>query len=445
MSGDIVLVEREEHYARLRPGEARHLAQHHARHLRLRRTMAVEDVWLLTAGQVCGVIPLPSGRVVRIEPRADIGNLWELVAAVEDVCRPDGVVGGELVSGIPDGLVIIYVRALERLLETGLARGYLSHSAMLGCVRGRLDVARQVREGMGRRDRFACEYDEFGCDTAENRLLAAAFDRVEHRARRLLPGPLVARCVAGLSRVRRVRVDGRRPARDRREDRDERYRLPLALAELVLSGQGTGHRAGAQDTPALLVDMPLVYERFVRGTLAWGLPRPLSVRVSGGTTALDEDGRALLNADVVVEHAGRPVCVIDAKYRSVNSGRGQMPGPSADDLYQMLAYCVGYEVSDAVLVYPEPVEGEPLRFRIGDREARIHPLGVDLSGDRSSTRAQRRRLCRRVAEIATRAQRGRGVGDLTTSAGGRARSARAVVDAGAPPAPGAASCAGSRG
>jgi len=68
---------------------------------------------------------------------------------------------------------------------------------------------------------------------------------------------------------------------------------------------------------------------------------------------------------------------------------------------QMLAYCVGYQVSDAVLVYPEPLQSQqPLTVTRPGITVRIHAVGLDLSGDSASFDAACESLVQAVISLA---------------------------------------------
>jgi len=415
--GSIVVRELEPAVVALYRDEVDFLARRHGRHLSLRPATAADGggQHLITPGHVCGVIPLPSGRSLHIEPKAPIASVWRMLAYAWDLPEVDHAVAGSAQVGeLLDGIVALYVRELARLIDRGLAWGYAERRSSLPTVRGRLDVRAQVRRNPGARHRFACVYDELGFDTRENRVLLAALEaaravsRVSPRSGAGL-GPLLRRCAEALSDVRPVTI--RRGELDlvRAPAGAEHYRVALALARPLLAGYAAGHRPGSSAVPTLVVEMPALFERFVCGVLERGLSRGagqmhgLRVRRAGHAIALDEGRRALLSPDAIIECRGAPVCVVDAKYKVADrsaAGTG-VQRPGSDDLYQMLAYCVGYRSPCAALVYPEPCGAAPLRIERGCVRAQVHALGLDLAGAPEAVWAPCGRLCAQVAALAT--------------------------------------------
>ncbi|MGC9318875.1 MAG: McrC family protein, partial [Armatimonadota bacterium] len=340
MTSDLRLQELEQQYVSLTPDEAQYLLARHHAHVGLRRAGEDGDAWLLAARQFCGTIALPGGRQLAIEPKARVGDLWSLLARAPElaIVLPHPAHGGSIAAE-PAGVAAVFVTEAERLLKRGLARGYREHRESLSSPRGRLLLGEHLRVSAGRPQRFACEFAELSRDTPQNRLLAGGLEVADDVAGHLshLRAGIWAlrRALRGVEPARRPTARRLRPGPAR-----EHYRVPLALAEMLLASAGLAPTPGPREVPALLVAMPQLFERFVRRTLADGLGEDLTPRSTGHSVALDSDGRTLLTPDLVLQRGARPVAVVDAKYKMLPAVASPgAPGPA--DLYQMLAYCVG--------------------------------------------------------------------------------------------------------
>ena len=404
----IVLRELEERYLSLQPSEADLLLRRHSTQIVLTPVHGSTSQWLIRPVHCCGVIALPTGRALFIEPKATIANLWRLLVTAYDLVelgeeRVRLQTSGELLLS----LAAIFVRRCEDIITGGLLHGYRSRADDLRALRGRLDVIASLRRPPANRHRLPCRYDEFTVDVPENRLLHWALHLVGglRCAGRL--GWLrdrVHECLAHMTMVPLVPATATDFAGLRFHSLNRHYRTPLALAELLVSSLGITHRPGRSEMPPLLLDMPSVFERFVRGLLQGELtPAGLRVRYCAHGRMLDEAGRLALLPDVLVTRRQTPACVVDAKYKLAGARSSPL---DASDVYQMLAYCVAYEVSDAVLVYPEPLRGgadaaaDPLTISRAGVAARIHTVGVDLSGDEKDFERECRRLCEIVSGVA---------------------------------------------
>lgn len=69
-----------------------------------------------------------------------------------------------------------------KLLRHGLRRDYVAVEETLPTLRGRLSLSATLRERIARRQRLACEYDEFLVDNTYNRIVKAALLTLLHTA-----------------------------------------------------------------------------------------------------------------------------------------------------------------------------------------------------------------------------------------------------------------------
>jgi 5-methylcytosine-specific restriction enzyme subunit McrC len=185
----------------------------------------------------------------------------------------------------------------------------------------------------------------------------------------------------------------------------EAYRPLLDLCRLLADGFSSGARAGLLSGPAFLLDTERVFERFVTRAVVTRLAADLRYDVRAqelyAASRPTEDGTELqLRPDVVVERGGRPILVVDAKWKDLADA-----GPTPADLYQVLAYCTGLAVRRAVLVYP------------GRRDARREyalvraPIRIDVCTMRvSGTVEACRRSFRRLGQVLARRRRARNEG-----------------------------------
>ena len=377
MSEAIRLTELQEQTVELAPEDCRFLLGAEKRIVEVRSAVA-EGYWKLWAAGTCGAVPLPSGRVIYIEPKVGIANLWHMLTYAYDLLElRREAVGLGTAEDLVESVVEVFSKQVEGLIEFGLLRSYVEHEENLLAMRGRLNVVEQVRRNLVARHRLACRYDEFTTDVAENRILRyTLFRLLRARLWRARVRQRVDRCERRMDEARLEHIEERHFGELRFTRLNERYRTPLALAGLLLQMLSLTHRPGEHRQEPLLLDMPRVFERFLQRALEERLKeRGLRVRWPNSNRWLAEEKRVPLKPDMVIERGGAPVCIVDAKYK----GRADDEEARAADVYQMLAYCVGYRVGNAVLVYPQAVRDEALRVRRSGVDVAIHTVGVDLT------------------------------------------------------------------
>ena len=119
------------------------------------------------------------GRIGRIPVR----NLWLLMLYASDLFRElekAKVAVEDNPDDIPDLVAELLCRQVERRIQRNLSYGYQSREAILGRVRGRIDLLATERHRLLDRGKIACRFDELTVDTARNRFVRAALEAVSY-------------------------------------------------------------------------------------------------------------------------------------------------------------------------------------------------------------------------------------------------------------------------
>ncbi|CAL9390066.1 hypothetical protein SUDANB6_01240 [Streptomyces sp. enrichment culture] len=364
--------------------------------------------WLLRAGSRVGAVRTPGGPVVRIMPKTPVRRLFFLLGFSLDPARAWRDSSEETVdTGAYDDVVPALAHAVERQIDGALRQGVLQgyrevdESALV--VRGRLREAEQIRRHFGRTPPVEITYDAYTADTAENRILRAATERLLR-----LPGvPGTVRRRLAHQRVRladaQPLIRGQELPRWQPSRLNSRYQPALRLAEAVLRGTSPEHRPAGADALAVdgfLLDMNKLFEDFVTVALREALrEHGLTARLQD-PHHLDLAGRVRMRPDLVVRSGdGRtPLAVVDAKYK-VEKADGLLNA----DLYQALAYATVLGLRAAHLVYAAGRQPERFHDVRGTaagpdgRGVRIYQHSLDLSREPGQLLAALRTVAGRLA------------------------------------------------
>jgi len=149
------------------------------------------------------------GRIGRIPVR----NLWLLMLYASDLFRDiekAKVAVEDNPDDIPDLVAEMLSHKVERRIQRNLSYGYQSREAILGSVRGRIDLLNTERHRLLDRGKVACRFDELTVDTARNRFVRAALEEI---AKIVCHDALAHRCRSLAASLRRMGVTGERPGR----------------------------------------------------------------------------------------------------------------------------------------------------------------------------------------------------------------------------------------
>ncbi|QHC71589.1 restriction endonuclease [Rathayibacter sp. VKM Ac-2801] len=289
-----------------------------------------------------GAIRIDGDEVV-VHPKAAFSSvLFMLGYAADPGFRPEEVSGNgrEIFPAVAE----TYVRIAERALGHGLLQGYRRYDESAMTVRGRVRFSDQMSRRGGRLLPIELTVDDYSADIVENRILRAAgrllltVPRVSPDVRRRL-----AHLDSRLSEAALLQPGTMTPSWQASR-LNQRYQPALRFAELVLARTTPTTTSGGHAVASFVVNMAEAFEAFVTTTLSSALSE-VSRGVSYGQfpAHLDLERRQPIRPDFVHVAGGRPVVVIDAKYK--------LGPPRVEDLYQMLAYCTVLGLSEGMLVY----------------------------------------------------------------------------------------------
>ena len=356
-----------------------------------------------------------TGRIGRIPVR----NLWLLMLYASDLFR-------ELAKGkvavednpddIPDLVAEMLCHQVERRIQRNLSYGYQSREAVLGRVRGRIDLLNTERHRLLDRGKVACCFDELTIDTARNRFVRMALEVISNIVHR---DALAHRSRSLAASLRRMGVTGEHPGRgevslDRFGRHDADDQPMVAAAHLAFNLALPTETAGANYLS--LPDREItwirkLYEKGVAGFYDVVLSQR-GWRVSIGK-AIDwlienkspgiEKILPSMRTDIILDHSGaRRRILIDTKFNSVvTRGWYREETLRSGYIYQIYAYLRSQEgngdplaeTASGLLLHPSVgdmvnesvvIQNHEIRFATVDlgatakeiREQLLHVLGV---------------------------------------------------------------------
>ncbi|MER6784950.1 restriction endonuclease [Streptomyces sp. NPDC000658] len=364
--------------------------------------------WLLRAGSRVGALRPPGGPVVRIMPKTPVSRLFFLLGFSLDPARAwrdsrEGTVDTGAYDDVVPALAHAVERQMDAALRQGVLQGYREVEESALVVRGRLREAEQIRRHFGRTPPAEIAYDAYTADTAENRLLRAAAERLLRLPG--VPGPVRRRLAHQRVRLADAAplIRGQELPRWQPSRMNFRYQPALRLAEAVLRGNSPEHQPPGSNPLAVdgfLLDMNQVFEDFVTMALREALrEHGLTARLQD-PHQLDTAGLIRIRPDLVVRTGdGRtPVAVVDAKYKVERAD-----GLHNADLYQALAYATVLGLREAHLVYAAGRRPERFHEVKGTtagpdgRGTRLYQHSLDLSREPEQLRSAVRHIAGRLA------------------------------------------------
>lgn len=356
------------------------------------------DTYTMTGGSTVGVARV-GDLTVELRPKVGVAAVLFLVSYALDpgAWRPEHA-SLTADANLAEAVVPLFARTVQQALRPGLLHGYLRCEDTLTTVRGRVRMADQFRTHAGLPLPVEVAYDDFTPDILENQLLRTAVEALGRlHLRRQLSRAALARMRLQLNGISTIVTDRRGVPEPRWTRLNERYRLAVSLARLIISTAGLEAREGGQDASVFLVDMNAVFERFIRVALRERLSldiRAFPPGAQGHAVHLDAEKQVTLKPDLSWWVAGRCVFAGDCKYKRAN---GNVPNA---DVYQMLAYLTALQLGEGLLVYAAGEE-TPHGMTIRHAGKRIHVRTVNIARAPADILSQIGELAAGIRTIAT--------------------------------------------
>ena len=254
-----------------------------------------------------------------------------------------------------------FLQSLDALVKRGLRFGYHLVQEQQHFLRGRLEVAKQLRQPPSRQHMFQIEHDVFDADRPENRLLRLALDRVCRATRDSSNWRLsheLATYLAPIPLSTDVAGDFRRWRNDRLL---AHYQPVRPWCALILNEETPMTVLGQWHGSSLLFPMEKVFERYFEACLRRTLPGDADLKATASTEHLIarhlSSPMFLLKPDFVLRQ-GLRTWVLDTKWKLIDESQGGTKdkyGLSQSDFYQLFAYGRRYldGEGDMYLVYPK--------------------------------------------------------------------------------------------
>jgi 5-methylcytosine-specific restriction enzyme subunit McrC len=279
-----------------------------------------------------------------IRPKIDVDRVFQLLGYVEGYDVMSEPAALERVEEITEAFAEAFVAVTERAFTRHVVSGYQPRDEVLLGVRGRIRFADQLRRHQSLPIPTEVTYDDYTIDTPENRLIKYALtvvtrlpalrSPVRRRAMRLigvLEGVADVRFVPStLPEITRTRLN-------------RHYRTAPEMAALIARSSSVELRPGQEPFSSFLIDMNSLFEEFLFKALAERL-QGLGSWLRGTPVSFDTAGLVRMEPDLSLWQGSDCTFVGDAKYKATSVG-------SADDLYQLLAYCQVLGLGHGILFY----------------------------------------------------------------------------------------------
>lgn len=264
---------------------------------------------------------------------------------------------GSAKSDFFEVLIYLFSKYTRELLNSSIYQQYEEVNRELSFIKGRLNTNEYINENLskGKWHKLNCTYDAFVFDNEFNRIIKYVTTLLFNVTSSQDSKKNLREILFILDEVSDVRATAEQCSRISFNPMFGEFETVRDYCQLFLTNCISFDYKNDLKLFAFLLPMEYVFEDFIFGFIDKELEK-VSAKPSRSDTFLDVGEAFKLKPDLWLEINEKSV-IADAKYKIIYSDeKDPKKGISQNDLYQMIAYAVRFEVDEIILFYPNTIK-----------------------------------------------------------------------------------------
>lgn len=288
-----------------------------------------------------------NGVTIRIQPR--IGSLYLLKYAA-NIYLSESEIEYRINSNSGNDwmLALLWRTFLNKALTEGMTpKEYKCVTENRRSFRGHMNVRKQIATNCVRQDRFYCDYKKLSFDNTINRTIRYTYALLKEKKHDAIIQEFDAydKRLESFG-VNNAEIDVHEIDRIRYNRLTAPYESVMRICMSIINNHNAELENGAKKSFSYFIDIAELWEMYLLKVLQRGLADEYTVYSpnTGKGVYLLENASREIRPDIIIEHNGRIVMIIDAKYKCYKRfGRtAGIDNVSREDLYQMNTYLYHY-------------------------------------------------------------------------------------------------------
>ncbi|MGW8124175.1 McrC family protein [Roseivirga echinicomitans] len=264
---------------------------------------------------------------------------------------------GSAKSDFFEVLIYLFSKYTRELLNSSIYQQYEEVNRELSFIKGRLNTNEYISENLskGKWHKLNCTYDAFVFDNEFNRIIKYVTTLLFNVTSNQDNKKNLREILFILDEVSDERATAEQCSRISFNPMFGEFETVRDYCQLFLTNCVSFDYKNDLKLFAFLLPMEYVFEDFIFGFIDKELEN-VTAKAQRSDTYLDEDKAFNLKPDLWLKTDHKSL-IADTKYKIVYSDeKDPKKGISQNDLYQMLAYAVRFEVNEIILFYPNTIK-----------------------------------------------------------------------------------------
>jgi 5-methylcytosine-specific restriction enzyme subunit McrC len=264
---------------------------------------------------------------------------------------------GSAKSDFFEVLIYLFSKFTRELLSSSIYQQYEEVNKELSFMKGRLNINEYIHENIskGRWHQLNCTYDAFVFDNEFNRIIKYVTTLLFNVTSSQDNKKNLREILFILDEVSNERASAEQCEKITFNPMFGEFETVRDYCKLFLTNSVSFDYKNDLRLFAFLLPMEYVFEDFIFGFIEKEIPE-ISAKAQRSDIFLDESRAFNLKPDLFLKTEFKSL-IADTKYKIVYSNENDpKKGISQNDLYQMLAYAVRFEVDEIILFYPDTIK-----------------------------------------------------------------------------------------
>jgi len=264
---------------------------------------------------------------------------------------------GSAKSDFFEVLIYLFSKYTRELLNSSIYQQYEEVNRELSFIKGRLNTSEYINENLskGKWHKLNCTYDALVFDNEFNRIIKFVTTLLFNVTSSLDNKKNLREILFILDEVSDEKATAEQCSRISFNPMFGEFETVRDYCQLFLTNCISFDYKNDLKLFAFLIPMEYVFEDFIFGFIDKELEK-VTAKAQRSDTYLDEGKAFNLKPDLWLKTDDKSL-IADTKYKIVYSDeKDPKKGISQNDLYQMLAYAVRFEVNEIILFYPNTIK-----------------------------------------------------------------------------------------
>lgn len=242
----------------------------------------------------------------------------------------------------------LFIKELEYLLHSGLAKKYRKKEGNVTALKGRLLFGKQLQHNLVHQERFYVEHSTYDTEHLLHQVLYKALRLLRHINTQPDLHSRIGALLLNFPEMPDLRVTAATFEKLALNRKTQHYQQAVDIAQLLLLNYHPDVSQGRNHVLALMFDMNRLWEQFVYVSLRKHKSPGVIIHSqhSKGFWQPDTGRSSTLQPDIWIKNNDKNI-VLDTKWKNIGD-----TNPSSEDLRQMYAYCHYFGADKVALIYP---------------------------------------------------------------------------------------------